>query len=33
MVPALLSVRITHNVRRLARGEALDGLIDVELGY
>ena len=33
MVPALLSVRITHNVRRHARGEALDGLIDVELGY
>jgi hypothetical protein len=28
-----LSVRITDNVRRLARGEALDGLIDVELGY
>jgi phosphoglycerate dehydrogenase-like enzyme len=33
MVPALLSVRITDNVRRLARGEALEGLIDVELGY
>ena len=33
MVPALLSVRITDNVRRLARGESLDGLIDVDLGY
>ena len=33
MVPALLSVRITDNVRRLARGESLDGVIDVDLGY
>ena len=33
MVPALLSVRITDNVRRLARGESLEGVIDVELGY
>ena len=33
MVPALLSVRIADNVRRLARGESLDGLIDVDLGY
>ena len=33
MVPALLSVRITDNVRRLTRGEPLVGVVDVELGY
>ena len=33
MVPGLLSVRITDNVRRLTRGEPLEGVIDVELGY
>ena len=33
MVPGLLSVRIADNVRRLAQGDDLVGVIDVELGY
>ena len=33
MVPGLLSVRITDNVRRLTHGEPLVGVVDVELGY
>lgn len=33
MVPGLLSRRITDNVQRLSRGEPLEGVIDVDLGY
>ena len=33
MVPGLLSARIIDNVRRLSRGDALVGVIDVALGY
>ena len=33
MVPPLLAVRITENVRRFAAGEQLTGIIDLAIGY
>ena len=33
MVPPLLAVRITENVRRFAAGEPLTGIIDLAIGY
>ena len=33
MVPPLLALRITENVRRFARGEQLIGIVDLAVGY
>jgi phosphoglycerate dehydrogenase-like enzyme len=33
MVPPLLALRITENVRRFARGELLIGIVDLAVGY